>query len=144
MHRELKQQTSKPASSTLADQQERFDAFRSHYNEERPHEGLGQVPPASLWKASPRQMPDRIEDPWYDADHGARRVQQSGDIKWRQGRVFVSESLNGELVGVLERGDGSHLVRFCDIDLGVIGRDGLFRRFAPRRHRFREAPEQTG
>jgi transposase InsO family protein len=143
MHRDLKGQTSKPAAATLADQQARFDAFRSHYNEERPHEALGQVPPASLWKASSRQMPDRIEEPWYDADHEVRRVQQSGDIKWRRGRVFVSESLYGELVGVIEQGDGSHLVRFCDINLGVIDNDGRFRRFAPLRHRLREAPEPT-
>ena len=115
--------------------------FRSHYNEERPHEGVGQVPPASLWTASPRQLPDSIEEPWYDADHDVRRVQQSGDIKWRQGRVFVSESLCGELVGVIEREDGSHLVRFCAIDLGAIDNNGRFRRFAPIRHRLHEAPE---
>jgi transposase InsO family protein len=141
MHRDLKRQTSKPPAATLADQQARFDAFRSHFNEERPHEALGQVPPASLWKASPRQMPDRLEDPWYDADHEVRRVQQSGDIKWRRGRVFVSESLHGELVGTIDQGDGSHLVRFCDIDLGLIDSAGRFRRFAPLRHRLREAPE---
>jgi transposase InsO family protein len=141
MHRELKKHTSKPAAATLAEQQVRFDAFRSHYNEERPHEGVGQVPPASLWTASSRQLPDSIEEPWYDADHDVRRVQQSGDIKWRQGRVFVSESLYGELVGVIEREDGSHLVRFCDIDLGLIDNSGRFRRFAPIRHRLRKVPE---
>lgn len=143
MHRELKTQTSKPAAKTLAEQQERFDRFRSHYNEERPHEALDQVPPASRWTASPRQMPERIEEPWYDADHEVRRVQQSGDIKWRRGRVFVSESLDGEPVGVIDRGDDTHLVRFCGIDLGVINREGRFRRFAPLRHRLREAPEPT-
>lgn len=141
MHRELKRYTSQPAAATLAEQQVRFDEFRNHYNEERPHEGVGQVPPASLWTASPRQMPASIEEPWYDADHEVRRVQQSGDIKWRQGRVFVSESLYGELVGVIEREDGSHLVRFCGIDLGVIDSNSRFRRFAPIRHRLREVPE---
>jgi len=144
MHRELKQQTSKPAAATLAEQQARFDAFRAHYNAERPHETLGQVVPASLWQASPRRMPDRLEEPWYDADHEVRRVQASGDIRWRRGRVFVSEALEGELVGVTDRGDGSLLVRFVDIDLGVIDRAGRFRRFAPLRHRLREAPEPTG
>jgi hypothetical protein len=144
MHRELKQQTSKPAAATLAEQQARFDAFRAHYNAERPHETLGQVVPASLWQPSPRRMPDRLAEPWYDADHEVRRVQASGDIRWRRGRVFVSEALEGELVGVTDRGDGSLLVRFVDIDLGVIDRAGRFRRFAPLRHRLREAPEPTG
>jgi hypothetical protein len=141
MHRDLKAQASKPAAVTLNEQQMRFDAFRRHYNEERPHEALGQVTPACLWMASPRAMPDRLEDPWYDADHETRRVLQSGDIKWRRGRVFVSESLAGELIGVTEQGDGTHLVRFCDTDLGMIDRSGRFRRFAPPRHRLREPPE---
>jgi len=141
MHRDLKGQTSRPAAATLREQQVRFDRFRKHYNEERPHEAIGQVVPACLWEASPRQMPDRPEEPWYDADHEVRRVLQSGDIKWRRGRVFVSESLAGELVGVTEQEDGSHLVRFCDTDLGVIDRSGRFRRFAPHRYKLREAPE---
>jgi transposase InsO family protein len=143
MHRELKGQTSRPAAATLDEQQARFDGFRRHYNEERPHEALGQITPASLWEASPRQMPDRILEPWYDADHEARRVLRSGDIKWRGGRVFVSESLAGELVGITVLDNGSHLVRFCDTDLGVIDRSGRFRRFAPLRYRLREAPQAT-
>ena len=51
----------------------------------------------------------------------------SGDIRWRRGRVFVSEALEGELVGVTDRGDASLLVRFIDIDLGVIDRERLWR-----------------
>ncbi|WP_448662704.1 integrase core domain-containing protein [Sphingomonas sp. CJ20] len=144
MHRELKGQTSRPAAATLGAQQARFDAFRAHYNEERPHEALGQVAPASLWQASRRTMPERVPEPWYDADHEARTVQGSGDIKWRQGRVFVSESLAGEVVGITAQEDGSHLVRFCDTDLGVIDRSGRFRRFAPPRYRLREPPKAPG
>jgi len=41
MHRTLKQQTSRPAAANAAEQQARFDEFRKHYNEERPHEALG-------------------------------------------------------------------------------------------------------
>lgn len=141
MHRDLKGQTSQPAAATLGEQQARFDAFRHHYNEERPHEGLGMAVPAHLWEASQRTMPARLEEPWYDADHEARRVLQSGEIKWRGARVFVSEALAGELVGIIEQEDCSQLVRFCDIDLGVIDRSARFRRFAPLRYRLREAPE---
>lgn len=141
MHRELKAQTARPPATTLAEQQVRFDAFRWHYNEERPHEALGQRPPLSCWQRSPRQMPERVEDPWYDADHQVRRVRASGAIKWGGQDIFVSEALSGEIVGLIEREDGSQLVRFCNVDLGVIDRGAVFRHFAPRRHKLREAPE---
>ncbi len=38
MHRTLKAQTSRPPAANAAEQQKRFDTFRLHYNEERPHE----------------------------------------------------------------------------------------------------------
>src|SRR5207237_7846315 len=38
MHRTLKAQTSRPPAASVAEQQARFDGFRRHYNEERPHE----------------------------------------------------------------------------------------------------------
>jgi transposase InsO family protein len=141
MHRTLKDDTAQPPSDSLAEQQARFDAFRIHYNTERPHEALGQHPPASRWTPSPRPMPSRIEEPWYDAFHQVRRVRTSGEIQWRGQLVFIGEALRGETVGLAEREDGAHLVRFCDVDLGVLDRAGRFRRFAPLRHRLREPPE---
>jgi transposase InsO family protein len=83
MHRTLKEQTSKPPAANAAEQQRRFDAFRRHYNPERPHEGVGQRLPAELYARSARPMPVRIENPWYDADHQVRRVRSSGEIIWK-------------------------------------------------------------
>jgi len=141
MHRTLKQHTSSPPADSLAEQQARFDAFRAHYNQVRPHEALDQTPPADHWSPSPRPLPERLEEPWYDADHQVRRVRTSGEVKWRGQYVFVSQALVGEIVGLAELDHGLHIVRFCNIDLGVIDGRGLFRRFAPLRHRLREAPE---
>ncbi len=126
MHRTLKQQTSQPPAADAMEQQGRFDAFRRHYNEERPHEALGQRPPADLYAPSPRAMPERVEDPWYDADHEVRRVRSRGEIKWQGEYAFVSEALVGELVGLAELDNGDHVVRFCGHDLGVIDRRGAF------------------
>jgi transposase InsO family protein len=67
MHRTLKAETSKPAAATLAQQQRRFDRFRRHYNETRPHEALEQTPPAAHWRPPARALPARLEDPWYEA-----------------------------------------------------------------------------
>ena len=135
MHRELKEETSLPPANSRDEQQARFDAFKRHYNEERPHEALDQTCPASRWQPSARTMPERLEDPWYDANHQVRRVRTAGVIKWRGEYVFIGDALAGELVGLAEREDGTQLVRFCQLDLGVIDRSGTFRRFAPLRHR---------
>lgn len=141
MHRTLKAETSRPPAATAAEQQQRFDAFRRHYNTERPHEALDQTPPAQHWRPSRRQLPARLEEPWYDADHEVRRVRTAGEIKWRGEHVFVGEALAGELVGLTGHESGGHLVRFCGRDLGLIDRHHRFLRFAPPRARLRCAQE---
>lgn len=144
MHRTLKAETSKPAAVTWQQQQVRFNQFRSHYNEERPHERLDQTPPANHWRPSNRPMPVRIEVPWYDADHEVRKVRPTGEIKWRGKLVFIGEALAREPVGIAEVDDGIHVVRFCGRDLGTINRDIRFRRFAPPRARLRKAAKSNG
>ena len=141
MHRTLKADTARPPSDSLSEQQARFDAFRQHYNHVRPHEALDQAPPASRWTPSARTIPPRLITPWYDPDWQVRQVRTSGEIKWKSQLVFVSQPLAGETVGLREREDGSHLVCFFDVPLGVLDRRGQFRRFAPLRHRLRYAPE---
>jgi transposase InsO family protein len=138
MHRTLKQQTLQPLAADAAEQQARFDDFRRHYNHERPHEALGQRPPAELYARSTRAMPDRVEEPCYDAEHEVRRVRSSGEIRWQGERIFVSEALIGEPVGIAELQTGEHVVRFCAIDIGLIDHTHRFRRFAPLRRRLRE------
>lgn len=137
MHRTLKDETVLPPAVDRIEQQLRFNRFRLHYNNERPHEALGQVPPATMWQAPSRQMPARLIEPWYDADHEVRKVRTRGEIKWRGGLIFISEALAGEPVGITEIDDGLHLVRFCQRDLGTIDPGGRFHRFAPPRARLR-------
>lgn len=146
MHRTLKADTAGPPAESLAEQQARFDAFRAYYNRERPHQALpheimGQIAPAQLWTPSPRRLPKTLAEPCYDADHQVRRVRTNGEIKWNGDFVFISEVLRGERLGLVEREDGAHIVRFFNVPLGVLERSGAFRRFAPRRHRLRYAPE---
>lgn len=139
MHRELKAATAVEPAAHAADQQARFDTFRSHYNDERPHEALAQTPPSRHWAASTRRLPAAIASVWYDADHEVRRVRQSGEIKWYQSPVFISEVLGGEDVGLREVETGGHLVRFCGRDLGLLRPDNRFIRFGPPRVRVRAA-----
>jgi putative transposase len=142
MHRTLKAQTSRPPAANAEEQQIRFDTFRRHYNEERPHEALGQRPPHELYTPSQRAMPDRVEEPWYDADHQVRRVRPPGTIKWKGSQVFISEALVGELIGIAELETEDHVVRFSGRDIGLLDRAGGFRRFAPPRAGLYQTPNR--
>ena len=122
MHGTLKAEACRPPQPSPAAQQARFDAFRQEFNHERPHEALGQRPPARFYSPSPRPWPKRIEDPCYGPHEAVRRVRSSGEIKWRGTTIFVSEALTGEPVGIHQREDGHWLVRFADVPLLLIDR----------------------
>jgi len=145
MHRTLKEDTTKPPAASVEEQQARFARFRDTYNCERPHEALGQDVPGAHYSASPRPYPGRLEDPWYDADHAVRRVRHCGSIKWGGEQIFISNSLVGELVGIAETVADGWIVRFADIDLGIIDRRSRrLRRFSAARPGCAEAArEQT-
>ena len=101
----------------------------------RAAEALEQRPPARIWRPSSRPMPALIDDPWYDAHHEVRRVHSSGEIRWRGESIFIGKPLAGEVVGLAERDQGYHIVRFSHHDLGMIDPKKTFRRFAPPRTR---------
>ncbi|WP_042779413.1 integrase core domain-containing protein, partial [Sinorhizobium fredii] len=103
-----------------AAQQAAFDAFRSSYNEERPHEALDMEVPAAQYRPSPRRLPDRLPEPDYPAEAAVRRVRSNGEIKWNGGLVHVSATLAGEAVAIEESEDGAWKLRFHAHPLGII------------------------
>jgi len=111
-HKTLKAETTRPPSYDVEAQDARFDAFRREYNEERPHEALGQVPPCQCYRRSEREYTGRVPEPEYPAHWEVRHVKHSGEIKWRGGLHFVSKALAGERVGLFEVEDGKWLVAF--------------------------------
>lgn len=119
MHRTLKQDTARPPAESREAQQTRFDRFRAEYNTLRPHEALGQIPPSALYTPSPRTYPERLGDIEYPPLTEVRRVRSNGQVKWHGTRVFISESLVGELIGITEDTDG-WLVSFGPIALGLL------------------------
>ncbi|PDT16063.1 integrase [Rhizobium sp. J15] len=102
------------------EQQQAFDAFRTEYNSERPHEALGQTPPVEHYKKSLRPMPGHWPEPDYPAEAAVRRVRHNGEIKWNGETIYVAQSLVGEPVAVEETEDGQWTVRFHAHPLGVI------------------------
>lgn len=109
-----------PPSANQSDQAGRFEAFRQDYNHQRPHEALGQVPPAWRYLASSRSMPERLGEPEYPREADIRRVRSSGEIKWAGELLFVSTALIGELVAIEESPTGELVMRFCNTPIGVI------------------------
>jgi transposase InsO family protein len=106
MHRTLKAETARPPAANAQGQQERFAQFQLLYNEQRPHEALGQIPPAQVYEPSPRAYPSLLPPCEYPGHFEVRSVGQKGEICWRNQSLFVSHSLQGERVGLEEVEEG--------------------------------------
>ena len=119
MHRTLKDYLD-PVRASLAAQQRALEQFRTHYNQERPHEALGGISPAMCHRPSKRQYPDHVPAPEYDDEIEVRRVRSNGQIKWHGKRIFVSEALIGEPVGLQQIDEARWQLLFCRMRLGII------------------------
>lgn len=105
MHRTLKAQTACPPAANRQEQQRLFDDFRTEYNEERPHEALEMSVPAALYERSSRTYSAPASEMEYPGHFELRRVRTSGEIKWQGRRLFLSEVLRGNTVGLEETDD---------------------------------------
>ncbi len=134
LHLTLLQDTADPPARSLRQQFERFKNFQRLYNDERPHQALGNDPPAEHYAVSPRPWDGVLREPEYRADQIARRVRHNGQIKWRGGAIYISSALIGEPIGLSENADGSWTASFGPITLGVIPH-GADRLRIPKRRR---------
>ena len=120
LHRTLKAETASPPRASRSAQRRTFDRFRHEYNTERPHEALGQRPPAQLYVPSERPYPARISSPEYEAEVTVRRVRRNGEIKWKGQRLYVSESLAGEPIGLVQRAEHTWALHFGPLHIGDL------------------------
>jgi len=120
MHKTLKQETTTPAAANLRAQQRVFDRFVAEFNQERPHEALGQRPPARVYAASQRQYPPRIPRIEYPQDYLVRTVYPTGEIKIGGHRVFVSETLAGEPLGLVQIDETLWRLHFASMPLALL------------------------
>jgi putative transposase len=120
LHLTLLQDTAKPPAQTLRQQLERLRRFRRIYNEERPHQALGNDTPAKHYAVSPRRYDGVLRAPDYGADQAVRRVRHNGEIRWQGNTIYISAALTGEPVGLAETADGGWSVGYGPIMLGVI------------------------
>jgi putative transposase len=100
MHKTLKDYTAKPPAGTIVQQQRRFNEFCAEYNEYRPHEALKMRTPSECYSSSAREFPSRLPRVSYPDYMLSRKVYPHGDICCFGKRLFLSESLGGEYVGI--------------------------------------------
>ena len=120
MHRTLKAEATRPAAATARGQQRRFDRFQREYNDERPHEALGQRPPAQCYQGSPRPYRRTLQTLEYPGHFETRYVSTNGGIRWHHRWVNVSHVLAEEWVGLEEVADGVWSVYFGPLLLGRL------------------------
>jgi putative transposase len=120
MHRTLKQATLRPPADNMLEQQDRFDSFVREFNEERPHEALGNATPASRYMRSPREMPEKLPPPSYEGHCRIRRIRGNGILYFGDRQYFLSELLIGEDVALEEIEDGVWSIFFYDLLLARL------------------------
>jgi transposase InsO family protein len=119
-HRTLKEQTASPPLATMPDQQRAFDRFRADYNDRRPHEALGQTPPAKHYEPSSRPMPNRATPPAYSADHDVRWISPSGVMRWKGDTLRVTTLLAKQPVGMKQISEDEWELHYGPVLLGHI------------------------
>ena len=101
-HLTLKNETANPSAATLQLQVFKMDQFREYYNNERPHESLGQLAPSKVYQPSNRIWDGKFRHPEYSGENEIRKVCKGGNISWKGTLYFMSESLYKEFVEIKE------------------------------------------
>ena len=120
LHRTLKAEAASPPKANWRRQRRALERFRHTYNFERPHEALGQQPPSRLYTPSIRPYPTRISSPEYNAGVTVRSVRSNGQIKWKGDMLYVSESLKGEPIGLVQIDERTWSIQFGPLIIGLL------------------------
>lgn len=123
MHKTLKAETTKPPSRSPRAQQQRFDRWRKEFNFNRPHEALGQIPPAARYQKSVKVYQGVVGDLSYEPSWEVRRVRGSGSIKWQNRERFIGRPYRKQMVGLLKIKHDVYQVYFGDRLLGELHDD---------------------
>ena len=119
MHLTLKQEATKPAAANGLQQQARFDAFRTHYNQERPHQALEMRVPAERYTSSSRAY-GALPELTYPFHDWTAVVTHCGRICFNWRKINLSQVFAGQRVGVRQITERIWLVSFMNYDLGYF------------------------
>lgn len=128
-HRTLKAEVlSMRTFRTSSELQKAFDRWRHVYNNERPHQSLGQNVPASRYRPSPRSLPSKLHEPEYEEGTIVRRASaQKANFRFGKRRWHAPEAFGGELLAIRPLNTdgqfgvffGAHQIVSIDIRNGV-------------------------
>jgi transposase InsO family protein len=106
----------------LAEVQRAFNAWRTIYNLERPHQALDQQVPASRYRPSLRCMPDRLPQVEYDQHEIVRMVPTTKDYVRFKGRSWlIPRAFRGERVAIRPLSiDGQYGIFFAAHQIATI------------------------
>lgn len=123
-HKTLKHATARPPAKTFDAQQKRFDRFRRHYNERRPHEALGMRTPADIYVASHRSCPPRLPPIEHPTAQRVLKVSKDGRVEFRSTKFRISKALAGQTVGLTETNDDLWVVTYGPITVAHLSFQG--------------------
>lgn len=132
MHRTMKAECCKPASANGVAQQRRFDRWKKMFNEQRPHEAIGQRVPDDVYHKSAIRLDESLTIDLYGAEAKTHPVSETGYVSW-QGRAWaIGDAFAGQRVVFEPREDDTIVgVRFANLLLGEIGGGCPFGRLRP-------------
>jgi transposase InsO family protein len=101
-HRTLKAEVlSMRTFKTSSELQKALDRWRHVYNNERPHQSLGQNVPASRYRPSPRSLPSKLCEPEYEEGAILRRAASiKANFRFGKRRWHVPDAFRGELLAI--------------------------------------------
>jgi putative transposase len=137
MHLTLKDEAANPPATSLRQQQRTFDRWREEYNEQRPHEALQQQTPAQCYRPSLRPYPRRLVEITYPETMTVRSVRPSGEFNWAGRRLYLSEALAGQPIGLEPLNGPYWRIYYSDVALGLLNEKTfkLLREPLPKRSR---------
>ncbi|KAB2961113.1 MAG: transposase [Candidatus Methylomirabilis oxygeniifera] len=81
---------------------------------------MGRKTPGEVYGASPRPYPGILPPVEYESGVTVRQVRHNGEIKWRGARIYVSDVLAHEPVGLTLIDEDAWEVRYSFHVLGVL------------------------
>jgi putative transposase len=100
--------------------QRRSNRWLAHYNQQRPHEALGQRTPIQVYRLSHRHYPHMLPPLAYPKKWALRRVRNRGHIKWHGRLRFIGRAFVGQMVGLQSLNPTSHAVYLGKLLIGHL------------------------